>query len=345
MKHALVSLALASTVAAQPVTIPSEVFVAFRVDDTKAVAIISVDGDVPIESSAPFTKPVARFGFEYRDADRKMRDNVPSEILDAPAWLLHASGGAVFRTKPVRIVTGTAGCGNGVGVLLNVIDSDLDRFAALKDRYFGVERLSRMPAAVAAPTKVGQLPAPQLTASRRQELESLLNSLVKRDLPGIREESARDLAKAAESQNALDRSWAEQVQRADAALVAGKAKLTYDVQAFRLDPSGVPIWFVRAEWRVEGRQAFVIAAWIRAGDQLSTIESDNHGGTWLHMQEFREGITPEHLGLVLSVIDRDHDGWGEVLMLGTGYESFSIHSREYTADGFDVPDLQYSAGC
>jgi hypothetical protein len=42
------------------------------------------------------------------------------------------------------------------------------------------------------------------------------------------------------------------------------------------------------------------------------------------MFEFQSRVEREHLGLVLNICDRDHDGWGEVLMAQGGYESMRI---------------------
>jgi hypothetical protein len=63
------------------------------------------------------------------------------------------------------------------------------------------------------------------------------------------------------------------------------------------------------------------------------------------MFEVQGRTTRENLGLVLNVLDRDRDGWGEILFLEAGYESFRISLREYSATGFSPTGLVYGGGC
>lgn len=46
--------------------------------------------------------------------------------------------------------------------------------------------------------------------------------------------------------------------------------------------------------------------------------------------EFQGHVTRDQLGLVLGVIDRNRDGWGEILFLQSGYEGFSLSVRSYS---------------
>jgi len=60
----------------------------------------------------------------------------------------------------------------------------------------------------------------------------------------------------------------------------------------------------------------------------------------------RQGsVAHEHLGLVLNVLDRNGDGWGEVLMAQGGYESMSLSLVEYSASGFHPTGIEYAYGC
>jgi hypothetical protein len=63
------------------------------------------------------------------------------------------------------------------------------------------------------------------------------------------------------------------------------------------------------------------------------------------MFEFQGRVTRNHLGLVLNVIDRDQDGWGEILSLQAGYEAFSLSVREYGVGGFEPTAVTYGGGC
>jgi hypothetical protein len=45
------------------------------------------------------------------------------------------------------------------------------------------------------------------------------------------------------------------------------------------------------------------------------------------------------------VLDRDQDGWGEVLFLESGYEGFRISLRRYSPAGFVTSGPSYGGGC
>jgi len=172
-----------------------------------------------------------------------------------------------------------------------------------------------------------------------------LNDLLKREFPAIRVDTIPDFAKMADSGEAYMRSRAVDVIRLDQAVARGDVKLKYDVQAFRLDPTGVPIWFVRAEWLAGQEQAFAAAVWIRAAERLHVIESDTGPARVLRSYEFQDRLERERLGLVLTVLDRDHDGWAEVMMERSSSETISIFTREFSADGFVDSAVKYEAGC
>jgi hypothetical protein len=53
----------------------------------------------------------------------------------------------------------------------------------------------------------------------------------------------------------------------------------------------------------------------------------------------------EQLGLVLNVFDRNHDGWGEVLMEQSGYESTNLTVLDYSSGGFQPAGIELSGGC
>ena len=53
----------------------------------------------------------------------------------------------------------------------------------------------------------------------------------------------------------------------------------------------------------------------------------------------------EHLGLILNVFDRDHDGWGGVLLEQGGYESMHLSVLEYSPTGFQPAGIEYGFGC
>jgi hypothetical protein len=48
------------------------------------------------------------------------------------------------------------------------------------------------------------------------------------------------------------------------------------------------------------------------------------------------------MGLILNVLDRDGDGWSEVLFSSEGYESRSISLLEYSPAGFQPAAINLS---
>ena len=160
-----------------------------------------------------------------------------------------------------------------------------------------------------------------------------------RELPRVRAEAAPFLAKGLNAPYRQDRSWARERLQIEDAMDRGRGRLRYDVQAFQLSPDGVPVLFVRAEWLVGTRQGFVASLWVRAGEPIEVLKTDVRQAAWVRSSLFQGGVSPSHMGLILNVLDRDGDGWGEVLFAGEGYEGRSISLLEVLARG--VPERRY----
>jgi hypothetical protein len=217
-----------------------------------------------------------------------------------------------------------------------------DAFTALPAKYFLAER-----SVTPQPTKgstVRVAPSPS-TAGFRRALESTLNALLARELPRVRADAAPDVARMASSPVGYHRTWARQQQAVDEAMRNGRGVLTYDIQSFRLAPDGVPLHFVRAEWAVRGRQGFAASLWLRGEQPVEVIQANLRPASWLRMFEFGGRVAREHEGLVFNIFDRDHDGWGEMLMAQGGYESMSISLLEYSPTGFQPTGIEYAYGC
>jgi hypothetical protein len=60
---------------------------------------------------------------------------------------------------------------------------------------------------------------------------------------------------------------------------------------------------------------------------------------------FNGHVMQKQLGLVLNVFDRNQDGWGEVLMEQSGYESTNLTVLDYSSDGFQPAGIELSGGC
>lgn len=312
-------------------------FVAFRVDDRHAVAVIAEVADQA--DSVDGSQPAARFGFEYRDADPAIVAAVPPAVFAVKQWTVHLAPGRRVTATAGRIVHGNAACTGLAGMLLRIDPPDQQSYAARPEKYFVVDPSD------GTPTTPPAAPSSALPAIDRTRLERLLDDLLRRELPAVRNEAASEIDRLVDSDVAYQRRWALERRELDRGLEAGKARLEYDVQAFDLERNGAPRYFVRAEWAVDGRPAFGAALWIKGGEALSIVDQDVRTARWLRMFEFQGKMSPELYGLVLNVFDRDGDGWGEVLMARGGYESNQLELIALTPGGFTSTGISYAYGC
>ena len=268
----LVALSIARATATRQTVQPEPAFVAFRVDDHRVVATLNVAEPLGRQVREGLSaEPVARFGYRHFELPALWRDRVPAETRDAKRWTVHAGLGQAFEAEAERLVGGNAQCTEAVAVLLRIDGPRAEAFAALPARYFvaGPARHEAPAAASTSPVRI--LPSPVFTPSQRQAFESTLNQLLTRELPQVRAETASDVARMAASSVGYHRSWARERQRLEDALTAGRARLRYEIQSFRLAPDGVPIHFVRAEWVVQGRQAFAVSLWMRGAQPTEIV--------------------------------------------------------------------------
>lgn len=316
---------------------PATSFIAFRADDQHVVAVMVEVSDQP--DTVDGSQPAARFGFEYRDADPAIVAAVPREVFAVKQWTVHLAPGRRVSASAGRIVHGGAACTGLAGMLLQIDPEDQQTYAARPEKYFVVD------AADGAKTAASLSSSRALPPVDRTQLESLLNGLLKRELPTVRDEAADEIDRLAAGEPGHQRNWAIERRELDRDLEAGRARLEYDVQAFDLEHNGPPRYFVRAEWAVDGRPAFAAALWIKGGDALSIVDQDLRTAKWLRMFEFQGRLAPELYGLVLNVFDRDGDGWSEVLMARGGYESNTLELIALTPKGFVPTGISYSYGC
>ena len=317
---------------------PATSFVAFRVDDRHAVAVIAEVADQA--DSVDGSPPAARFGFEYRDADPAIVAAVPPAVLAAKQWTVHVAPGRRASATAGRVVHGNAACTGLAGMLLRIEPEEQQGYAARPEKYFVVDAGDRATAPTSPPP-----PSPAHAPIDRRQLESLLNSLLERELPAVRAEAAGEIDRFAGGGPGYRRKWALERRELDRALEAGKARLEYDVQAFDLERNGPPRYFVRAEWAVGGRAAFGAALWIKGGGHLTIVAQDLSTARWLRMVEFQGRLSPELYGVVLNVFDRDGDGWSEVLVARGGSESNTLELIALTPSGFVPTGISYSYGC
>ena len=320
-------------------------FVAFRVDAQHVIATIKVTeiaGKQIVDGLSQ--APPAQFGYPHFDAPASWKEHVPAQIHGAKQWVVHAAPGQPFGAVPERVVGGYAQCQEAVGVLLRIDGERANEFAKIRARYFVASTAVAPDARSSEPvTPVRALPSPVFTVPQRQGFESALNQLLARELPRVRAESESHQARMEASRSGS--AWVRRQREMDEALTGGRGELRYDIQSFQLAPDGVPVHFVRAEWMVERQQAFAVSLWIRGELPVETLQTNLRPASWLRMPEFQRHVTREHLGLVLNVMDRDQDGWGEVLFAQGGYESIGISLLEYSPTGFQPSGVEFARGC
>lgn len=324
----------------------SSEFIAFRADAERVVATVQelrVEGPQVREGLSP--PPVAHFGYEYFDPPDHW--STPDDHNIGGRWLIHTGPGQVFEATVERRVGGYfGGCTEVTGVLLRVAPQDASAFRAVRPRYF----VATPAPAEGSNGKVGSgirtLPASAITPDVRRSIESILARTLTREFPAIRAREAEALATHARTaQFRSERAWARERLRVDAALERGAHELRYDVQPFQLAPDRVPVLFVRAEWLVGRRQGFAASLWLRGGSPIEVLDTNVGPGAWLRSRLFGQGVAPSHMGLILNVLDRDRDGWGEVLFAWEGYESRTISLLEYSPTGFQRAAIELSGGC
>jgi hypothetical protein len=337
-------IVVAATVYGQS-PVPSSEYIAFRVDATRVVATVSVrEAKVPQVREGLSPPPVARFGYRYFEAPAHWKEQGGHNVGDR--WVIHAGSAQAFEGTVERTVGGYLGCQQAVGVLLRVAPQHATAFGAIPARYFvAAPAAAEMPDTAVARSAVRTLPASTLTPDIRRSIESILETTLTRELPGVRSKAAPFLERGLTAPYGSDRAWARERLQIEDAMKRGEGKLHYNVQAFQLAPDQGPVLFVRAEWLVGRRQGFAASLWLRAARPLEVLETNVWPAAALRMSLFRGGVVPSHMGLILNVLDRDGDGWGEVLFSSEGYESRSISLLEYSPAGFEPAAINLSGGC
>lgn len=327
----------------QEQTAPVAEYIAFRVDDHRLVATTllreATSGQARDEQA---TRPAARYGYAHFAVPEWWRER---PFVEPPLgrWMVHIAPGTAIEATAEEVVGGYAQCQEAIGVLLRANPRHASLLADSPARYFVASPSTSGSFPPNQPSAIGPRPAPSSPAWRAS-VESVLDELLARELPKVTTAAAPTLTKMEASSVGYHRSWARERLRIDAAMTRSEATREYDVQAFQLGP-GAPVYFVRAQWLVDGRPGFAASLWLRTEPRVEIIETNLRPASWLGMFEFQGRITRDHMGLVLGVIDRDRDGWGEILFLESGYEAFSLAVRSYSPTGFVRAGPVYGGGC
>ncbi len=308
-------------------------YVAFRVDDRRVIAHLVKREVTPPQIDADLSpRPLAKFGYRYFDLPRSW-GNAPTGIQTGDEWLVHTSPERIVRATVERFVGGYVGCQEAIGVMLHIAPDDVQTFAASRARYFvATAPMSDGTTFTEAPTPVRSLGQAIASTELRRSLESELDAILARELPRVRTETGPWLLRGLDDPYRSNRAWARERMKIEEATQRGEGRLRYNVQAFQLAKDGDAVFFVRADWLVGKQQGFAATLWARGSRQIEVLETNVRPASWMRMSLFQAGVTPSHLGLILNVLDRDRDGWGEVLFSQEGYESRTIRLLEVLSD-------------
>jgi hypothetical protein len=284
-----------------------DALLAFRFDSQRVVATIKGDLNLSIPQLARgASQPLAKYGYHIFDLPAALETGVPSWVRAGDRWTLHAAPGQTFDAVVERFVLGEGQCSRLLAVVMKIDDQQAWAFSRVRSKYYLGEAAPRR--AVAGGSSLGELPASAVSPQDRRLIAKTLAALVAREVPKVR-----------------------------------GAALSFDAQAYRLTPDGVPRIFVRAFWRAGEQQVFAAALWVRA-DSGEVVWSDLRPAAWLRMPLFQGRLVPEQLGQVLNVVDRDADGWAEVIFGHVGYEGRGISLLEVRS-GFTPTGIEYGYGC
>jgi hypothetical protein len=319
-----------------------DAFLAFRFDSQRVVATLKSDIRVSLpQLGRDLPQPATKFGYQIFDLPSELQSRVPPSVRPGDRWSIHTAAGQVFDGTVERVVLGEAQCSRMIAAVVKIDDRQAWSFSSVRSKYYVADQSARpMPGEPAPP---GELPETIITPEIRRTLDTSLARLLAAELPKVRAETEERVSRAASSADRESREWARGLLAAQTTLGAGGGALTYDAQPYRLTPDGTPMVFVRATWRAGAHPAFAVAAWVRA-DTGEIVWRDLRPTAHLRSYEFRHGLSPEQIGLVLNVVDRDGDGWAEVVLVQVGYESVDVSLRE-ARSGFRPSGIGYYYGC
>ena len=280
---------------------------------------------------------------DYRDQDfwGKYQKVVAGAAL-GEKWLLDAGLGRRFEFEIEKHVVSQMACDTGIAAIRRVVSEQISDYAAVAEQHYVAARLR----AKAETEGLSEFTAPRIVdevaqspAGTNPELETMLTNLLAEHLPEIREEAQNDVVN---QRSGIYKSWVEYDER----LARGEGQLFYDRKTLDITPDGDPCTYARAKWILDGKVVFLLSAWIRISDSLEVDSFDVRLSGSLRMQEFQHiDLDLDWLGRIHNVFDRDRDGWGELLIDSSGYESYGLELYEYSDNGPTGVQAAYHFGC
>jgi hypothetical protein len=346
MFHRLIA-ALLVVLAQKPALEPRD-YIAFRLDDERVIAVLkTIDDPGPQRKEQEVSSPpAASYGFPIFEPPAEWLKSVPPTMRTGARWKVDVGGGRTLDAIAERVVGGQPQCSGAVGMLLRIAPERAAEFAAVRPRYYVAREATTSETAPANPdSRIGFLPQSAATPEMRGALEIALGDLMRREHPKIVKEAEEDVRRMETSGLKSHKNLVERWRRQDAALSRGETRLAYDIQGVRLTREGPPMFFVRADWFLGDFQAFAAAAWVRFDDSPQIVQADLRPASWLRMAIFQGRVYQLQLGMILNVLDRDGDGFGEILFAQGGYESVGISLIEYAPPGFEPQLVEFSYGC
>ena len=165
--------------------------------------------------------------------------------------------------------------------------------------------------------------ASNLEAAGKTQVEASLAGLLRSELP--KAESSTPEWKA------IDRR-----------LARGEGVLGYDVQSVPIGPNGDLASYIRAQWNIGGKPAFLLAAWMDSSFRVT--HADAFTARALRMPDFASyKLDRGNLPKIMNVFDLD--GFPSVMITAEGLESFTLVLQQYTPAGLKPTGIEYGYGC
>lgn len=251
-------------------------------------------------------------------------------------WQLELSGDSRAPVVIQRPVAFTWSCGESytAGFLAEVAPQDQAAFDASPNEYFLVHKSpgifstnsnNKQPHPGLLP---GWQPSPEVRAQIEQALEAKRKDVF--------------------YDERISGTFPDERARFEKQAALGQVKLNYDIKAMRVSPDGFPLLFIRARWLVDERTGFVPELWLHLGPTATAepFKETDMSGIWITVQDRLEDDTAfTQPGAILNVFDRRGDGYGEVLVLFSGGDSYEIRLLRYTPKGIVPTTIAIGDGC
>ena len=307
--------------------VPKE-YMAYTMDPTHVAILVDHEVAQP-EGAKSLGRPLATFGAELAGIPDDLAD-VPSVQAKGSRWIVQSDG------RRFEAVVERFGAAAGfdaqhaqLALVARVVTPTFQNEGA---RYFLA--LSRKAAQTLDESPSITRPD-ELTNAQRQSLESLIDSQMRITLPSV---FAPGYLQARPS------TYDERV-------LAGKAKIVYHLEAFRLAPDADTRLFVRAYWVVGPRAQTGLTLWIRVHGEGFVVERTDASLTRFARLDIieRDGAVNAasdaagFAAFLLNVVQAP-DGFAYVIMKHRGYESLGISVLKYSADGPLDTGIGYAEG-